>query len=184
MPLPAIDKSWTLFLDRDGVLNFEKQNDYIRNVDEFNLYPDVAAAVGKVTPLFQHIIIVTNQKGVGRGLMTENDLNQIHTKMLSEFAAHQGVVTDIFYCTDTQNDSPNRKPNAGMAYQAKLKYPSIDFSKSIMVGNKLSDMQFGKQVGMYTVFVATTNPEISFPHEWIDDRYDSFPDFVQALINP
>jgi histidinol phosphatase-like enzyme len=68
-----------------------------------------------------------------------------------------------------------------MAQQAKALFPQIDFSKSIMIGNKLSDMQFGKNAGMYTVFVATTNPETPFPHKLIDARFNSLFDFAHSI---
>jgi histidinol phosphatase-like enzyme len=74
-----------------------------------------------------------------------------------------------------------RKPNPGMAFQAKRDFPEIDFSKTIMVGNKLSDMLFGRAAGMFTVFVATTNPETSFPHPDIDLRFESLLHFANAL---
>jgi HAD superfamily hydrolase (TIGR01662 family) len=64
----------------------------------------------------------------------------------------------MYFAPDLSTDALNRKPNPGMAYQAVKQYPDIDLSKSIMVGNRLSDMQFGKNVGMTTVYVATTHP--------------------------
>ncbi|RYZ62009.1 MAG: histidinol phosphate phosphatase, partial [Chitinophagaceae bacterium] len=75
----------------------------------------------------------------------------------------------------------NRKPNPGMAVQAKKDFPEIDFSKSIMVGNKPSDMRFGRAAGMYTVFLATTNPDQSYPHPDIDLRFNNLAEFAAAL---
>lgn len=181
MILPAIDKTWTLFIDRDGVINHEKKEDYILNWNEFVFYDGVKEAMKTLNPLFNRIVMVTNQKGVGRGLMSLNDLENIHVNMLSEIEATGGRVDHIFFCSDINNDSPNRKPNPGMALQAKEKYPEIDFSKSIMVGNKISDMEFGRNAGIHTVFVATTNPETAFPHPSIDFRFNDLLDFAQAL---
>lgn len=177
-----VDSTWTLFLDRDGVINHEKKEDYIRNRNEFFFYPGVPAAIGKLSDLFHVIVVVTNQKGVGKGWMSEADLKDIHSYMLSEICAANGRIDSIYYCTDLDNSSPNRKPNPGMAYQAKADYPQIDFSKSLMVGNKLSDMYFGRAAGIHTVFLATTNPEIVCPHEAIDYRFDSLPAFAEALL--
>ncbi|MBN8838564.1 MAG: HAD family hydrolase [Sphingobacteriia bacterium] len=181
MILPAIDKTWTLFIDRDGVINHEKKEDYILNWNEFVFYDGVKEAMKTLNPLFNRIVMVTNQKGVGRGLMSLNDLENIHVNMLSEIEATGGRVDHIFFCSDINNDSPNRKPNPGMALQAKEKYPEIDFSKSIMVGNKISDMEFGRNAGIHTVFVATTNPETAFPHPSVDFRFNDLLDFAQAL---
>ena len=80
------------------------------------------------------------------------------------------------------NSSPNRKPNPGMALQAQEDFPQIDFSKSIMVGNKLTDMQFARNAGMHSVFIASTNPDISFPHNLIDARFNSLLEFANAIM--
>ena len=92
-----------------------------------------------------------------------------------------GRIDKIYFCTDLDNDSPMRKPNPGMALQARQDFPQIDFSKTIMVGNKPSDMRFGRAAGMFTVFVATTNPETPFPHPDIDLRFSSLKEFAEAL---
>ena len=73
IPLDKINSEWSLFLDRDGVINHDKDNDYIRNADEFRMYEDTLDALATLSKIFPRIVIVTNQKGVGRGLMTEND---------------------------------------------------------------------------------------------------------------
>jgi histidinol phosphatase-like enzyme len=68
-----------------------------------------------------------------------------------------------------------------MAFRAKREFPEIDFTKSIMVGNKMSDMLFGRNAGMYTVFLATTHPETLFPHPDMDARFDSLSEFANSL---
>ena len=130
---------------------------------------------------FSRIIIVTNQKGVGKGLMTRETLDTIHYEMQREVEIVGGRIDKIYACTDLDDNSPMRKPNHGMALQAHKDFPDIDFSKSIMVGNKLSDMRFGRAAGMFTVFVATTNPETPDPHSDIDLRFDTLSHFAAAL---
>lgn len=73
-----IDSEWTLFLDRDGVINEEKKEDYIRNWAEFKFYPESLLALPLLAQKFSRIIITTNQKGIGKGLMTGLDLTDIH----------------------------------------------------------------------------------------------------------
>jgi len=179
--LTAIDKTWTLFLDRDGVINHEKKNDYIRNVAEFNIYDGVLSAIATLSKNFKYVIIVTNQKGIGKGLMTHEDLAAIHTKLIADVKAAGGNIDAIYYCPDLADDSINRKPQPGMAHQAVAAFPDIDLRKSLIVGNKLSDMYFGRNAGMYTAFVATTNPETPFPHEAIDVRFDHLPALAAAI---
>ena len=176
-----IDKTWTLFLDRDGVFNEEKKADYIRNWDEFKFYEGVLDAVAILNEKFGVTVMVTNQKGVGKKLMTTDDLNLIHLNMLSEIESRGGRIDKIYYCPELDDTAHNRKPNPGMAFLAKADFPTIDFTKSIMVGNKLSDMNFGRNAGIYTAFVATTNPETPFPHPSIDFRFDNLLAFAKAL---
>jgi histidinol phosphatase-like enzyme len=71
--LPVIDTSWTLFIDRDGVINQEKKEDYILNWNEFKFYDGVKQAMEIFNKKFGVIVVVTNQRGIGKGLMTEDD---------------------------------------------------------------------------------------------------------------
>ena len=80
-----------------------------------------------------------------------------------------------------EHNSINRKPQPGMAMQAKEMFPSIDFSTSIMVGNRPSDMAFGRNAGLHTVFLATTHPETPFPDPSIDFRFNNLLEFANAL---
>lgn len=179
--LKQINKDWTIFLDRDGVINQEKKEDYIKTIEEFQFYDGVKDAIHQLSNKFGKIIIVSNQRGVGKGVMTEGGLTLIHDYMIKEIEAAGGRIDKIYYCTSTDNKHPDRKPNPGMAFKAAAEYKSIDLCRSIMIGNKLSDMAFGRNAGVFTVFAATTNPEVPFPHPDIDFRFDSLADFVKAL---
>jgi len=181
LDLSLIDKSWTLFLDRDGVINIEKYQDYVYNFDEFIFYEGVPEAMRQLAERFGHIVIVTNQKGVGKGLMTEADLQSIHRSMLQVIEAAGGRIDRIYYCTATENDDPCRKPQPGMAFEAQRDYPTIDMRKSVIVGNNISDMEFGRNAGMHTVFVKTTHPEQPLPHPAIDLAAADLPAFAKAL---
>ncbi len=178
--LNQIDTSWTLFLDRDGVLNYEKKEDYIRNWAEFHFYEGVPMAIAALNHLFGRSIITTNQKGIGKGLMTAEDLQHIHYPMLQAIGNAGGKIDRIYYCPDLADDSPNRKPQPGMAFQAKSDFPEIVLSKSIMVGNRMSDMKFGRNAGMHTVFLATTHPDTPFPDPFIDLRFNHLVEFAAA----
>ena len=181
LDLGNIDKSWSLFLDRDGVINHDKENDYIRNRDEFKFYDGVKEAMKIFAGKFGKIFIVSNQRGVGRQLMTEDDLIKIHDFMISEVNKSGGRIDEIYYCTAIDAKDPNRKPNPGMAFQAKNDFQEIDLTKAIIVGNKPSDMLFGRNAGIYTVYLATTHPETSFPHPDVDFRFNSLIEFAGAL---
>jgi D-glycero-D-manno-heptose 1,7-bisphosphate phosphatase len=93
-----------------------------------------------------------------------------------------GRIDAIYYCPDLDDTSLNRKPNHGMGLQAVAQFPDIDLRKAIMVGNTLSDMQFGRNLGVYTIFLPTTRPEVDLNDERIDAVCDSLLDFAEALI--
>ena len=181
LDLSAIDKTWTLFVDRDGVVNHEKKEDYILNWQEFRFYDGVKDALRQAGDIFGKIYLVSNQRGVGRKLMSEEDLADIHRQMQEEIGAAGGRIDHIYYCTATDNKHPDRKPNPGMAFRAQKDFPGTRLDKAVMIGNKPGDMRFGRNAGMYTVFVATTNPDTPFPHPDIDLRFDSLADFAKAL---
>jgi len=181
LDLSNINNNWTLFLDRDGVINVEKNEDYVKNWNEFEFYPNSLIALPILAKKFNRIVITTNQKGVGKGVMTELDLTAIHSNMVEKINAVGGRIDHVFYCTDLDNNSINRKPQPGMAFQAKNQFPEIDFSTTIIVGNRKSDMEFGRNAGLHTVFVATTHPETPFPDNSIDYRFEDLLAFAQAL---
>jgi len=181
IPLQNIDKTWTLFLDRDGVINHEKHLDYIHNWSEFNFYDGVIEAVATFTGIFNRIVIVTNQKGVGKGLTTLENLHTIHANMQQAFEAAGGKIDAVYFCPDLNEDSPDRKPNPGMGWKAKNHFPEIDFSKSIMIGNTISDMAFGRNIGAYTVFLPTTRPDVALDDSRIDHVSASLFDFAKCL---
>ncbi len=181
LQLENIDQSWTLFLDRDGVINHEKKDDYILNPGEFIFYDGVKESFKVFNKKFGRIIIVSNQRGVGRGLMKEKDLLDIHRYMQDEIDKAGGRIDKIYYCSSTDNKHPDRKPNPGMAFHAKHFFPDIDMNKAIVAGNKPSDMLFGRNAGIHTIFIRSTNPDQPLPHPDIDLSFDSLADFAKAL---
>jgi histidinol-phosphate phosphatase family protein len=179
--LNSIDKNWTLFIDRDGVINHEKKESYILNWREFQFYNGVKEAFPKLSDKFGKIIVISNQRGVGKGLMNEFDLHGVHQHMQKQIEMAGGRIDKIYYSISTDDKHPERKPNPGMFFKAEKELPSIDLSKSIMVGNKPSDMTAGRNAGIYTVFVKTTNPDQPIPHPDIDLAFNSLADFAKAL---
>ena len=145
----------TLFLDRDGVINKKIENDYVRNWSQFKFLPNVIEALKIINDFFDRIIIVTNQRGIGRGLMTEKDLENIHNKMLFILKKEGINIDKIYYCPhDYEKEMCNcRKPKIGMALQAKRDFPDIDFNNAIMVGDSISDIEFGNKSGMIPILI-------------------------------
>ncbi len=150
-----IDHSWTLFLDRDGVINRRRIGDYVKTWEEFEFLPGSLEAIVDFSKWFHVLVVVTNQQGIGKGLMSENDLNSIHKQMVKSIKDAGGRIDKVYHCPNLRSDHAEcRKPKPGMGMQAQKDFPSIDFSKSIMVGDSISDMQFGEALGMKNIFIS------------------------------
>ena len=159
--MPNIDEllSWindnrpTLFLDRDGVINKRIPGAYVEKVEQFNFFPNLAEHFKILNKFFSRVIVVTNQQGIGKELMTHEDLAVVHDYMLFEIEMNDGVVDAVYYCPELADfDPPCRKPNPGMALEAKTNFPDIDFKNSLIVGDSESDIQFGNRLGMKTLW--------------------------------
>lgn len=156
-----INKSWTLFLDRDGVINKRPPNDYVKNWSEFEFLPGVPEALKIFSAMFNRIIIITNQQGIGKNIMTIDELQLIHEQLISKVKDFGGRLDAIYFCPDLATQPDNcRKPSVKMAIQAKNDFPEIDFIKSIMAGDTFSDLQFGKNNRMKTVYINTNETEL------------------------
>lgn len=178
--LKNINFSWTLFIDRDGVVNDEKHLDYIHTWDEFQFYNGVKEAFHIFNKKFGRVIMVTNQRGVAKGLTKLKDLQLIHQNMVKEIKDAGGRIDKIYVCTEME--SPNRKPNPGMGLQALKDFPEIDLSKSIMIGNTLSDMEFGRNLGVkINIFLPTTRKEVDLENANIDMVFNDLFSVAEAL---
>ena len=176
--LADIDEAWTLFLDRDGVLNQKLEGDYVKFLSEFDILPGVLEALYKLNSRFLHIVVVTNQQGIGKGLMTEESLQRIHGFLYKEVENAHGRIDAIYFCPHlSEVQCSCRKPNPGMAIRAIQDFPDIDFKKSIIIGDSISDMEFGRNLGMKTVFCANKSGKSSF----IDLHITSLLQFAQLL---
>lgn len=171
------DKSWTLFLDRDGVINVRLIDDYVKNINEFEFLPGVLEAFRIFAEKFGRIIIVTNQQGVGKGLMTLQDVDSVHDYMLKEVENQKGRVDKIYVCPQLKSDPDNfRKPSPRMAYMAQHDFPEIDLEKSVMIGDSNSDIEFGKNAGMFTILIGD-EPVKCKP----DSKFESLLKFAKIL---
>ena len=154
-----IDATWTLFLDRDGVINERVFGGYITKPEEFAFLPDVEASIAGLSKKFNRLIVVTNQQGVGKGLMTERNVLEIHSYMCDQIHRAGGKIDKCYFAPNLKGAEDDlRKPNPEMANMAKMEYPEIDFKHSIMVGDTDSDILFGKNVDMFTVRIKTAEP--------------------------
>ena len=151
-----------LLLDRDGVINVLRPNDYVKNIAEFVFCDGALEALRRLNPCFRRIVIVTNQRGVGRGLMTETDLAEIHDWMLARIREAGGRIDRIYVCTAVDPADPRRKPNPGMAREVRADFPDIDFARSILVGDSASDLEFARRAGIPAVCLREPDNLLTF----------------------
>lgn len=143
----------TIFLDRDGVINRKLDEDYVKHWGEFEFLPGAKEALKILTEKNYRLIVVTNQRGIARGWMTEDDLHKIHARMMAELLDAGAEITAIFCCPHDKDQCDCRKPKTGMFLLAQRHYPDLDFAQSVLIGDSASDMEAGKGVGCRTIFI-------------------------------
>ena len=159
----------TLFLDRDGVINKQRPHDYVKSPDEFIFIEGTLEALRLLSPLFDHIVIVTNQRGVGKGVMGMDALEEIHASMLATIALRGGRIDNIYVCTATSDSHKSRKPNIG-------------FSRSFMAGDSISDMLFAKNAGITGVFIGNKYGPGEISKTLYQAHYTDLLSFAQAFF--
>ena len=146
----SVDENWTLFLDRDGVINERIMSGYVLDYKDFHFKQGVLESFESLSSKFKYIFVVTNQQCVALEKISEVALAEIHIEKVG------GKITQVFAATEFKDQEPfMRKPSIGMGKLAKTLFPEIDFSKAIMVGDTNTDLIFGKKLGMKTVLIVT-----------------------------
>lgn len=142
-----------LFFDRDGVVNRRRVDDYVKRWEEFELLDGVADVLRQARAAGFVAILVTNQRGIARGLMTEEDLAAIHEGMQRELAGAGGFDA-IYYCPHERDAGCScRKPLPGMLFEAASEH-DLDLASSWMIGDSESDVAAGRAAGCRTVLIA------------------------------
>jgi len=156
-----------VFLDRDG--NINRDVGYPTSFESIEIYPYSFEAVKKLNEAGLLAVVVTNQSGIGRGLLKEQDLEEIHHRMSREFNVHNAHIDGFYYCPHyIHSFDPKykkkcscRKPNPEMGLSA-AKDLDINLSGSYMVGDKIEDLLFGRNIGARPVLVLSGEGKDSF----------------------
>ena len=155
-----------LFLDRDGVINVDSGHVHQRELFEFN--PGIFELCRAAEALGYLLIVVTNQAGIARGYYSESDFLELTNWMTARFREKQVNITRVYYCPyhpelgigKYRYDSPDRKPNPGMLLRAQSDL-NLDLASSVLVGDKLSDIQAAKAAGVGTqILLQQANREL------------------------
>ena len=160
-----------LFLDRDGIIN--RDHGYVHRKENFDFVPGIFDLCRKACSLEFRVIVVTNQAGIGRGLFTERDFTDLTDWMKQRFAEEHAPIFDVYHCSshaehgigEYRIDSCDRKPNPGMFLRARQDH-DIDLERSIMLGDKASDLVAAFNAGVETriLLLSGEHPDESSEH--------------------
>lgn len=177
----------TVFLDRDGVLN-EKMPEgrYVTSCSEFHVLPGVANAIRKLNQTGLRVLVVSNQRGVALGLYTTETVRAIHAEFQSLLNSHGAHVDGFYFCPHDKGQCNCRKPLSGLFEQASADFPDIRAEACAMIGDSLSDIEFGRRLGMRTIFLkgdaSRQKPGAQAASELADISFSSLPQAVDALL--
>ncbi len=165
-----LSKNKAVFLDRDGVINKKLPNDYVKDWTEFEFLPYVKEAIKLLNQAKFKIIVVTNQAGVGKGIVKKEQLHKIHQQMMDELKESGAHIDGIYYCPHLVEENCNcRKPKPGMLKKAGKEF-NIDFKNSWMIGDEPKDIEAGKSAGCKTYQVTTNEGLLEIAKEIIREE--------------
>ncbi|MEA3421372.1 MAG: HAD family hydrolase [Acidobacteriota bacterium] len=154
-------------MDRDGVINEKAlEGDYIKSPEELKLIKGAVEAIKYFNDKRFLVIVITNQRGIGKGVMTGNDFEKVMGKLREELAKKGAYIDAYYYCPDVDDSSLCRKPNIGMFLQAKKDFPEIDFKNSFVIGDSWRDIEAGKKIGAKTILVSK-EPSMEIKSDYI-----------------
>lgn len=155
----------TIFLDRDGVINRNPPNKgYVRRWSEFSFLPNALKAIRDLTENGYRIIVITNQAGIGKGLFSEDNLKDIHARMVTEITEAGGRIDAVYYCPHhPEAGCECRKPKPGMLRRAADEH-RIELSSAYLIGDSTTDIEAGRRAGTRTLLVLTGHGQESYHH--------------------
>jgi len=163
-----------LFLDRDGTIIAD--TDYPNDPDRVEFVPGTPDALRQIQKEFE-LIVISNQSGVGRGLITYGEFQQVHKRFIKLLKEEKIDIAGIYYCVHAPEDECDcRKPSPKMILDAADQH-DIDLSASIMIGDKMSDVIAGNRAGCRSVLITSSKRVES------DDIKEENADFIASDLN-
>jgi len=146
-------KRKAVFLDRDGTINFDPG--YLGDPEQFRFLPGVVEALTRLHEAGYLIFVVSNQSGIARGFFRDADLDRVHDKMRNALRAEGVVLDGIYYCPHHPDERCScRKPSPKMVLDASRSF-GVDIEHSYFIGDRISDIETGKNAGCRTILVLT-----------------------------
>ena len=176
------------FLDRDGVLNRKMpEGQYVSQWSKFKVLPGVVEAIRRLNEASVLVIVVSNQRGIAKGLYTESDVLDIHARFQASLNADGAHIDRFYFCPHDQNECECRKPRAGMFKQARRDFPALRAEACAMIGDSISDIEFGRRLGMRTVWIkgraAQARPDDERASALADLQVTSLPQAIAELLD-
>lgn len=184
--IPTLAKIRTVFLDRDGVINEKApEGEYICSAAELHLLPGVPQSISRLNQAGLRTVVVSNQRGIAKGLYTEENVNEIHQAIRDELARHGASLDAFFICPHDTDECQCRKPLPGMFEQAVRAFPEVRAEQSVMIGDSLVDIEFGRRLGMPTVLIEGAperKPDLAEAIRLAEWRVSSLAEAVDLLL--
>lgn len=175
--MTTTDSTKAVFLDRDGTLIVDKV--YLNDPEQIEYLPGVFTALKQLSDAGFIFLIVTNQSGIPRGLVSVENLNEIHRRMRVAFAEHGVKLLEFYYAPYlTEVDHPLRKPNPGMILKGVNDY-NVDIKRSWMIGDRMVDVEAGHRAGAKTIMVGSREKSADFPE--LRPPTATFPNIIDAV---
>jgi D-glycero-D-manno-heptose 1,7-bisphosphate phosphatase len=161
--MPATRHKPAVFLDRDGVINYDS-DDYVKSWAEYVFLPGALEALRQLHTAGHEVYVVTNQAGIGKGIYPERNCRDIHLRMRLAVRQAGGLISGIAVCPHRREDNCTcRKPKPGMLLTLAAKW-GLDLRRSILVGDSCTDIEAARSVGCGTIFVHTRSEAMSAEH--------------------
>ena len=178
----------TVFLDRDGVINEKMpEGKYVSSEEDFRILAGVPEAIAKLNRAGIRVLVVSNQRGVALGVLTLEFVESIHAVLQEQIMEHGAHVDAFYYCPHDKQSCSCRKPSPGLFHQAVKDFPEITPESSVMIGDSLSDIEFGHRIGMRTIWIQGSSnhrkPRWEEAAKLADQRCSSLPEAVEALLH-
>ena len=148
-----------VFLDRDGIINRKPADgNYVTSWPEMEILPGVEQAIGLLNQAFRKVIVVTNQRGIALGRLSERELMLIHGKLQTHLGTFGAHLDAIYFCPHDYGQCNFRKPAPGLFESAFRDFPGASPANSVMIGDSDSDILAGARLGMKTILI-TDKPD-------------------------
>lgn len=149
---------WTAFLDRDGTINHKASaGSYVLAPDQLELLPGACTAIRRLNEAGWRTVVVTNQRGIARGLMSEDDLRRVHERLLELLGECGATIDRIYHCPHEVGTCDCRKPGTGLLERAREDDPEIAFERAVLIGDSQIDVDAGRAAGIKTVAIGSTS---------------------------